>query len=152
MENSASKIIGILVITTVFIYSMFATYACVRLVTARHEMLNEVNDFVDKVTDTGICTDETLQNFYLDMASHGYAVDITVKRYESVVNPISQDTDKGTQVTYIPNSDISIYNQGDEIKVNVHFISDSSMSRIAYRVVHIYFPIIDFDIAGMVRN
>ena len=145
MENSASKIIGILVITTVFIYSMFATYACVRLVTARHEMLNEVNDFVDKVTDT-------LQNFYLDMASHGYAVDITVKRYESVVNPISQDTDKGTQVTYIPNSDISIYNQGDEIKVNVHFISDSSMSRIAYRVVHIYFPIIDFDIAGMVRN
>lgn len=135
-----------------FIYGLFSTFACVKLVTARHEMLNETNSFIDQVTDTGICTDATLQNYYLDMASHGYSVDVGVKRYEAVVNPVSQDTDKGTQVTYIPNSDISLYNQGDFVQVKVHFVSDSSMARIVYRVVHIFFPLSDFELSGMVRN
>lgn len=152
MNHIATKIIGVIVVVLCALYISFNCYASVKTMTNRNEMLSETDNFINKVCDSGTCSDAMLQDYYLAMSSHGYAVNVDVNHYEAIVNPLGDDANAGTQTTYIKSSDISLYDTGDMIQVKVHFISEPSMNRIVYRIMHLYTPMIDFELSGMVRN
>lgn len=133
-------------------FVVFNIFICVQDITNTRTLMNEVDNFIDKVTDTGVCTDKMLSDFYLGCSSCGVPVDVKVKRYEKVVNPVSKDTESGTQLTYTINSDLTVFNQGDIVQVSLKFIGPTGLQRIVWSVLRIFQPQTDFDFAGLVRN
>ena len=114
--------------------------------------MNETVNFIDKVTDTGLCTDDNLEDFYLACTGYGVPVDVKVTRQEAIVNPVSKEAGSGTRVTYTVNSDITVFNQGDIVVVDVKFLSQTNMQRFLWNILRILHFRQDYTFAGMVRH
>lgn len=152
METVVGKVIGVIFAIIALFYISINNYVCLNEITSRRALVNETTNFINKVTDTGVCDEDMLEDFYLGCSSHGEIVDVTARRYESVVNPISSNTSGGTKVTYIINSDINEFNQGDVLQVEIKFASDTGMKVLLWKTLHLFNPRLDFFFAGMVRH
>lgn len=152
METVSSKMIGVILFVLCLFFIPTSIYVCINDITSTRTIMNETRNFIDKVADSGVCTDEMLSDFYLGCSSCGVPVNTKVKRYEAVINPVAQDTESGTQLTYTPNSDISTFNQGDVVAVDLEFIAPTGLQRIVWSVLRLFSPQTNFHLAGLVRN
>lgn len=114
----------------------------------RRLLLNEVNQFLDKVTDKGEITEDDLTEFYLEVSSYGMVIKPTVKRLvrTTVITPEGK-----TKTTYIAADDIYSLNQRDVVQVTLKEISASNYRRILSSFLRVNEGLYHLEMAAVVR-
>ena len=88
------------------------------------ELLNDVSEFLDKQTDKGGITDEDMDQFYVNVQSHGMILDVKVDRL------VKTATDGTIHTTYIAADDNTILNKHDILKVKITEKSSTPYKRL----------------------
>ena len=91
------------------------------------ELLNDVSEFLDKQTDKGGITDEDMDQFYVNVQSHGMILDVKVVR---LVNTATESGDGTIHTTYIAADDNTILNKHDILKVKITEKSSTPYKRL----------------------
>ena len=140
--------IGLFLAFFLLVIAPLTNNALAQDLTTKRSILNEMTNFVDKVTDSGYVSDAMLSDFYLGCSSHGAIVDVTVQRYIKVVNP---DGSGGTYTTYVLSDQINNWNRSDIVKVKVEAIGYTGAQKLMWYFLKLITPKPEFEIAGMVR-
>ncbi|WP_105614117.1 hypothetical protein [Vallitalea okinawensis] len=148
MSDILSKFLGVILAFILLAGAPITIHTLSSDLTMKRGVMNEMTNFIDKVTDTGKIADVELADFYLASSSYGVAMDVEIKRYVRVINP---DGAGGTYTTYTRSDNISSWNQGDIIQVTVKAIDWSSSQRITWQLLRITQPKFETTLAGMVR-
>jgi hypothetical protein len=148
MTSFVTKIMGVLLVFLLFVIVPFTVNSLDQDLTAKRSILNEITNFIDKVTDTGEVNDIMLADFYLGCSSYGPVVDVKIDRFIKIVNP---DGSGGTYTTYVLSDEISEWNQGDIVNVKVTAIDYSGAQRLMQYFLKLITPKPEFELAGMVR-
>jgi len=111
--------------------------------------LNEVELFLDKVTDKGTITDQDLNDLYLGIAATGGIYDVKVSR----LIRISTLTEDGRiRTIYLDeNYENTRMNMGDLVKVTVTEIGVSPAKRLLWHVLRIDEGKFEFSLVAAVR-
>lgn len=91
------------------------------------ELLNDVSEFLDKQTDKGGITDEDMDQFYVNVQSHGMILDVKVDR---LVKTATESGDGTIHTTYIAADDNTILNKHDILKVKITKKSSTPYKRL----------------------
>lgn len=91
------------------------------------ELLNDVSEFLDKQTDKGGITDEDMDQFYVNVQSHGMILDVKVDR---LVKTATESGDGTIHTTYIVADDNTILNKHDILKVKITEKSSTPYKRL----------------------
>lgn len=118
--------------------------------TSRRSIVNEVTNFIDKVTDSKTLTDDMLEDFYLGVSSYGPLVDVTVTRMVKEVNPDPLNPGE-TFTAYVVSDNIYEWNQGDFIKVDVEIIGYTGTEQFVMNTVGLMLPDFNYSEAGRIR-
>lgn len=114
--------------------------------------LNEVQFFIDKVTDKAQVTEQDINQLYIAVNSAGGLYDVDVRR---MVRTSVEGVETGDPVrnVYIRGdiSDNVTLNQGDVIKVHVSEIGMTTTKRLLWTVLKLDLGKVDFPLAGTVR-
>ena len=153
MSNMLSRLLAICLGFLLLVFAPFSLSVLSDNISARYAIMNDVTNFTDEVADTRRITKDMLSNFYLDVASHGILLDVTVERYVRVVE--SDATSGGKLVTTymaqpveITDADF-IFNSGDKVVVHVEPIGYSAPQRIVTSTIGQILP--DFNYTFPVR-
>lgn len=149
MTDLINKILGVLLAFVLLAGAPLIINAMNRDLTVNRSVLNEMTNFIDKVTDNGRITETDLADFHLGISSYGMAMDATISRYMKVVNPDGQG---GTYTSYVFNDDLTTWNTGDIIKVQVQAIDYTGAQRIQNRILRLHPAKFDQTLAGMIRK
>ena len=149
MTDIFNKILGVLLAFVILVGGPLIIKSMGKDLTMNRSILNEMTNFIDKVTDNGRLSEADLEDFYLGISSYGMTMDATVKRYMKVVNP---DGKQGTYTSYVLNDDLSKWNQGDIIKVTVKAVDYTGGQRLQNRILHLAPSKFEQTLAGMVRK
>lgn len=153
MGSYASKLILVGIAIIALYFGSINAYQATSDITNRTVMLNDTVNFINRICDTGVCTDDMLQDYNLSMSSFGVPVDVKITRYETIVNPNSTtDVTAGTHVSLTPNSNTDIYNQGDTVQVEVHFLGRTPIQKLLWKVMRVFSMNVDFALSGVVRH
>ena len=148
MSDFPSKILGLFLAFFLLVVAPLTNYGLSNDLTTKRAVLNEMTNFIDKVTDVSTITEVSLADFYLGCSSHGAIVDVKVDRYIKIVNP---DGSGGTYTTYVLSDQLVSWNQGDIVKVRVQAIDYTGAQRMMWYFLKLVTPKLDFELAGMVR-
>lgn len=148
MNDFFTKLIGLFLAFFLLVIAPLTNNALAQDLTTKRAVLNEMTNFIDKVTDTRQISDLTLADFYLGCSSHGAVVDVKLDRYIKVVNP---DGSGGTYTTYVLSDQITSWNRGDIIKVRVEAIDYTGAQRLMWYFLKLATPKLEFELSGMVR-
>lgn len=148
MSDIFSKILGIVLAFILLAFGPLTVNSLTGDLTMKRASINEVTNFINKVTDSGRTTEAELADFYLGCASHGVVADVTVKRYVKIVNP---DGKGGTYTSYVLSTDLSKWNRGDVIQVTFKAIDWTGAQRILWQLLKMAQPKFEFTLAGKVR-
>lgn len=148
MNDFFTKLIGLFLAFFLLVIAPITNNALAQDLTMKRAILNEMTNFVDKVTDSGQISDAMLSDFYLGCASHGAVVDVSVQRYIKIVNP---DGSGGTYITYVLSDEIAKWNKSDIVKVKVEAIGYTGAQRLMWYFLKLVTPKLEFELAGMVR-
>lgn len=146
--NLMGKIISIVMIFAIIAGGAITSRIYTDSLRSERAILNEVTNFIDKVTDNGRITELDLSNFYLGVASHGVSVDASVKRYLKVVNPNGAG---GTYTSYTLADTNVLYNKGDFVQVSVKGIDYTNGQKLMRYFLRMSPSKIDYTLAGRVR-
>lgn len=127
MTNFITRVISLLLIFIMLVISpLIYTYASAEMEN-RRLLLNEVSQFLDKVTDKGEITEDDLTEFYLQVSSHGMTLKPVVKRLvrTTVMTPAGV-----VKTAYIAADDVNSLNQRDVVQVTLNELSVSRYRRI----------------------
>lgn len=91
------------------------------------ELLNDVSEFLDKQTDKGGIIDEDMDQFYVNVQSHGMILDVKVDR---LVKTATESGDGTIHTTYIAADDNTILNKHDILKVKITEKSSTPYKRL----------------------
>jgi hypothetical protein len=144
-----NKVIGVIIAFVILGAGPLINYSETKDTERSRNVLNEMANFINKVSDTGKLTDLELADFYLGVSSHGATMDAKVQRYVKVVNP---DGSGGTYTSYTPTDSITKWNKGDMIKVTVTAIEYSGGEKLLQNILGISPAKFDNTLAGMIRN
>lgn len=149
MTDIINKIIGVLLAFTLLAGGPLVINSMSKDLTMNRSVLNEMTNLINKVCDNGRLTNEDIADFHLAVSSYGVTMDITIKRYQKIVNPNGAG---GTTTTYLLNDNITAWNQGDIIKVTVKAIDYTAAQRIQNRLLFLNPAMFDQTLSGMVRR
>jgi len=149
MTDLFNKILGVLLAFILLAGAPLIINTMTRDLTINRSVLNEMTNFIDKVTDNGRLTDTDLADFQLAISSYGMAMDATISRYMKVVNP---DGAGGTYTSYVFSDDISTWNTGDIMKVKVQAIDYTGAQRLQNRILRLTPAKFEQTLAGMIRK
>ena len=178
MTDFINKIITIVLIFIMLILApLLISYMSTDMVTERL-VLNEVSQFIDKVTDKGLITEYDINDLYLGVNSHGGNYDVTIEHYQLLEEPLS---DGSTKLLYVKQDDIEQIVDGrynmenkdkdtdedkdedkdkdtsvslnvkDVVKVHVKSVSMSPGRRLFWSVLRVDRGNFEFSLAGTVR-
>jgi hypothetical protein len=110
--------------------------------TSQRMILNEVTEFLDKITDQATVSQSDLDDFYLAINSYGIVLDAKVERY---MQTPSIGVDGNMENIYFMANDFSDLKSdeqmqlfaGDVIKVTVEEVSVSPGRRLMYYVLKV---------------
>lgn len=155
MTDIFSKILGIVLAFILLAFAPLTINSLTSDLTMKRASLNEVTNFINKVTDTERITDVELKDFYLGCASHGVSADVKITRYERIVNPdktvVNPDGSYGTTTTYVASTNIQSWNKGDVIQVTFKALDWTGSQRILMQLMKLAQPKFEFTLAGKVR-
>jgi uncharacterized protein (UPF0335 family) len=113
-------------------------------------VLNEVTQFIDKVTDKASITNQDIDDLYMGVNSTGGTYDVRVKRY---VRLATKDADGSLRTLYLSDDykDNLKMNIGDVVKVSIEEIGVSPAKRLMWSILRIDEGKTKFSLAGTVR-
>lgn len=147
MSDFINKVVTVILIVILLVLApLLNNYTQTESISKR-VMLNEVQQFIDKVTDKRSVTEEDLNQLYLDLNSHGIIVDVTVKRLIRVASLIPGNKLK---TVYFSAEDMTSANNGDVIQVTVSEVGISPGRKLLYSMLKIDQGKFEFTLAGAV--
>lgn len=129
-------------------------------------IMNDTENFIDRVTDKGTITQEDLDQFYISINSHSISMDANVKRLirvSTVVDTgelkstyfaadVHDHTEAGESVAEASKCNkVHILNSGDTVQVTVKEIGISPGRRLLYNLVRVDKGPFELTLAGTVR-
>lgn len=164
MSDFVNKVITIILIFVMLVLApLLISYMSTDMVTERL-VLNDVSQFIDKVTDKAMITDQDLNTLYLDVNSHGQAYEVTVSRYQMLEEPEPAPNggeSESTHMVYVRMDDMDNLVAGDiekvelnvkdVVKVHVQEISMSTGKRLMWTLLRVDKGKFEFSLAGTVR-
>lgn len=149
MVDFINKIITIILIFVMLVLAPLLITYMMEDLRAQRLVLNEVSQFIDKVTDKGTITQEDLDQLYLAVNSHGKILDVVVKRFVRVA---SMDPTTGkVRTLYFAADKVEDMNPGDIIQVTVREVGRSSVRTLTYKLLKVDIGRLEFSLAGTVR-
>lgn len=121
--------------------------------TAQRLVLNEVSQFIDRVTDKASVLQTDIDDLYLGVNAHGGTYKVNVKRYIRVASErVDEKTGENVVNTlYFTNDDLEECHAGDVIKVSVEEIGISPVKRLIWSILRVDEGKLKFTLAGAVR-
>ena len=119
-------------------------------VAAQEQALAYARNLIDEVIDTRKLSEDTLEDFYLDMGSVSSNLSARIYRETRIINPDPLVPGK-TYTTFMHSDDIHNYNQGDRFIVEVEQIGSSFMEKLAFLLMNLHVEGINFTLVGRVR-
>lgn len=148
MHDFLSRVVGlILVFLLLIVAPLLNTYGTQEMEN-RMETLNDVSEFLDKVTDKGEITDDDLNEFNLAVESHGMTLDVKVSRLVKTVTLLDDGT---VSTTYIPADNIHDLNVSDIVKVELDEISTTPYKKLMRMFLRLEDRQYNLDMAKMVK-
>lgn len=116
-------------------------------------LLNEVQLFIDKVSDTNIITQADLEDFTLAMSGTSIPIKFEIFREARQVNPDPASTTipRKTYTTWVPTDEIYEYDDGDIIIIDVDQVGKNFYQSFSLRALGMYTPEVSFRLSRMVR-
>jgi hypothetical protein len=166
MSDFLNKVITLILIFVMLILAPLLLSYMSTDMSAERLVLNDVTQFIDKVTDRAAITEKDLNTLYLNVNSHGRAYEVTVKRYQVMEEPIpsgSGDEITETNLIYISMDDIEALVNGtsetgtielnvkDVVKVHVEEVAMSPGNRMLWTLLRVDKGRFEFSLAGTVR-
>ncbi len=141
----------VVMITLIFLMLVIApitvSYMTSDMVSER-QVLNEITQFIDKVTDKATITQTDLDDLYISLNASGGTYNATVKRY---IRLATQNDDGSTKVIYMADEVIDKLNIGDVVKVHVEEVGTSPAKKMLWSVLGIDSGAFETSLAGTVR-
>ena len=164
MSDFINKVITIVLIFVMLVLAPLLISYMSTDMTAERLILNDVTQFIDKVTDKYTITDYDLNDLYLAVNSHGGAYEVMVDRYQLYEAP-APESEGGTRILYIrqddaeqladdlnyPNVTSIDLNTKDIVKVKVKEVALSSGKRLFWSIMRVDKGKLEFSLAGTVR-
>lgn len=148
MEGFLSKCIGLVLILLMLIIAPLINIYSTHEAEDRMELLNSVSVFLDKVTDKGSITEFDLNEFYLEVESHGMILNVEVNRLVKTSNLLP---DGSLSTTYIVADEISWLNVRDIVQVKLEEVSSTPFKKIAKSFLGIEENQYELSMAKMVK-
>lgn len=155
MTDFINKVVSIILIFVMLILAPLLISYKTDDMMAKREILNDVNTFIDRVTDAAIIDGDDINNLYMQCNSHGMVVDVKVERMVYAMT-ITTDKNNKNQYTYdyVVDTDFGAtttnLNPNDMIKVTVQEKTYSSGRRLTYKLLKIDEGKFRFSLCGMV--
>ncbi len=149
MTDIINKMIGVFLAFILLVGAPLIINTMNKDLTMNRGVLNEMTNFINKVTDNKRLNDQDLADFYLALSTYGVTMDAEIKRYMRVVSP---DGAGGTRVSYVYHDDITTWNAGDIIQVTVQAVDYTGAQRIQNRLLRLTPPKFNQTLSGMVRS
>lgn len=127
MHGFLSRIVGLILAFLMLIIAPLINAYGVQEMENKVELLNDVSEFLDKQTDKGGITDEDMDQFYVNVQSHGMILDVKVDR---LVKTATESGDGTIHTTYIAADDNTILNKHDILKVKITEKSSTPYKRL----------------------
>lgn len=160
MTDFLNKLIEIVLVFMLLVLAPITiSYMASEMVTQR-VALNEVSQFIDRVTDKHLITRADIDDLYMGLGNSGGVFDVEVKRYVPVAVPITDDTKAiSTRSTYISCEDIDTItatqsielNVSDVVKVTVKEVTMSQAKKMLWSILNLDSGKLEFSLAGSVR-
>jgi hypothetical protein len=153
MTDIISKIIGVLLAFALLVFTPLVIVRMADDMAEKRLILNEVSNFIDRVTDKASVSKDDMDNLYLAINSHGNAFDAEVVRYERTAIPDSPGRAKSVYVaTDDVFGDTTIeLKSGDVVQVRVFAVSKTTAQILLFRLLRVNEPDFKFTLAGTVR-
>lgn len=148
MDGFLSKVIGLILAFFMLIVAPLLHAYGIQELENRMETLNEVSEFLDRVTDKGEITEDDLNEFYLAVEAHGMTLDVRVDR---MVKTVTLRADGSISTTYIAADDNHILNVGDIVKVKLDEVSVTPYRRLMRMFLRLEERVYQLDMAKMVK-
>ena len=142
MSDYINKIITLILIFIMLVIGPLTFSYLSDELTSQRMILNEVTEFLDKITDQASINQSDLDDFYLAINSYGIVLDAKVERY---MQTPSIDANGNMKNIYFMaddfsdmdiNKDVKLF-AGDVIKVTVEEIAVSPGRRLMYFVLKV---------------
>lgn len=165
MSDFINKVITVILIFIMLVLApLMISYMSTDMLTERL-VLNDVSQFIDRVTDKFLITEHDINDLYLAVNSHGQSYDIEIQRYLLLEESMPDGT---TKLIYVNTSDIYDVVSGakdengnritevplnvrDVVKVHVKEVSMSSGKRMMWSLLRVDKGLFEFSLAGTVR-
>lgn len=161
MTDFINKVIEIILIFILLVLAPLTISYMINEMISERTALNEVSQFIDRVTDKQMITKSDVDDLYLALSATGGTYDITVKRYVPVAVPVSDvnGVTETTRATYIVADDADNLNSStpikldvsDVVKVSVKEMTLSPAKRMLWNVLKLDTGKLEFSLAGSVR-
>lgn len=151
MSDFINKIITVVMIFVMLVMApLLISYKTDDMI-AKREILNDVEQFIDKVQDTSAISQDDLNKLYMDCNSHGLTVDVQVKRLIATqVFDAELSIAKTNYFAVDDDESIKNINQGDIIHVHIEEVTVSSSRMATYRLLGLDEGPLEFSLAGVV--
>lgn len=126
MEGFVSKAVGLVLILLMLIIAPLIHVYGVHDAESRMEMLSDVTEFLDKVTDKHAITQDDIDAFILKAESHGMVVSVQVDRL--VKTSVRLSTGE-VSTSYIAADDLSVVNPRDVVRVKIQETSTTPFKK-----------------------
>jgi len=150
LEGFLSKCISIILLFFLLIIAPMINIYGQHEMQGRMEILNEVTEFLDKVTDKGEITQDDINEFTLKVESHGLVLDVDIDRLVKTVTLVNGTSDK-LDVAYIAADDISKLSTGNIVKVTVKEVSTTRFKKLLNIFLKFDEPNFELTMSKMVR-
>lgn len=148
MEGFVSKAVSlVLVLLMLIIAPLIHTYG-VHDAEARMELLSDVTEFLDKVTDKHSITQDDIDEFTLAVESHGFVLSVEVDRLVKISTPM---TTGGINTTYVAADDLTVVNPRDVVRVRLRETSTTPFKKFCREFLKIDEGAYSLDMAKMAK-
>ena len=143
------KVMGVILAFFILVMGPLVNSALSNDITMKRDAINDTNNLLDKVLNTGALSAQQLGDYQLALASHGGILDATVQRYQKIINP---DGKGGTYVAYQLTTNINQWNDGDMCKISVEAVDYTGGQKILWSVLKLVEPQFKFSLGGTVHT
>lgn len=148
MHGFLSRVVGIILAFLMLVVAPLLNTYGTQEMENRMETLNDVSEFLDKVTDKGEISEDDLNEFYLAAESHGMTLDVKVERLVKTATLLDDGT---VSTAYIVAEDYSNLNVGDIVKVELKELSTTPYKKLLNTFLRIEKRTYELDMAKMVK-
>ena len=158
MSGFIDKVISVILVFVMLVLApLLISYISTDMVTDRL-VLNEVSQFIDRVTDKSEITSQDLDDLYMGVNSHGGLFEVEVDRYirvaydvGGVVKTTYYRSNQEIDELYDAAGNVALLNVSDVVKVKVKEVGLSSGKRLLWNILRVDSGPTEFSLAGTVR-